>query len=231
MTTSLVLSLPAELLLLVLDDDGNLRVDSTKRKAAVAGAAVLQLVLDGVLDLEPGEPGRARLVARPGAATLQSAVLEQAKERAVGHTPKDAVARIGGASDWKGRAKDIQESVLDELAAAGVLDRFQHRHLGLFTSTSWPLRRPEVRSDIQARIDTALDGGPPDAQAAALVGILNAIDLLPKLFPRRDKKAMRRVAEQIGELGWAGEAVAQAISQVQAAVIASVVVSTTAANS
>ncbi|WP_404391809.1 GPP34 family phosphoprotein [Humibacillus xanthopallidus] len=231
MTTSLVLSLPAELLLLVLDDDGNLRVDSTKRKAAVAGAAVLQLVLDGVLDLEPGEPGRARLVARPGAATLQSAVLEQAKERAVGHTPKDAVARIGGASDWKGRAKDIQESVLNELAAAGVLDRFQHRHLGLFTSTSWPLRRPEVRSDIQARIDTALDGGPPDAQAAALVEILNAIDLLPKLFPRRDKKAMRRVAEQIGELGWAGEAVAQAISQVQAAVIASVVVSTTAANS
>jgi hypothetical protein len=231
MTSSHVWPLPAELLLLILDDEGKLRVDSTKRKAAVAGAAVLQLVLDGVLELEPGEPSRARLVARPGLAAPTTAVLEQARDRAVGQTPKDAVARIGGASDWKGRATDIQESVLEELVAAGVLDRFQHRHLGVFTSTSWPVRRPKVRSDIQARIGAVLDGGQPDPGTAALVGLLNAIDLLPKLFPRRDKKTMRHQAEQIGELGWGAEAVAQAIRQVQAAVIASIVVSTTAATS
>jgi hypothetical protein len=213
----------------MLDDEGRLRVDATKRKAAVAGAAVLQLVLDGVLELEPGEPSRARLVARAGVAAPQSAVLEQARDRAVGQTPKDAVARIGGASDWKGRANDIQECVLEELAAAGVLERFQHRQLRVFTSTSWPVRRPEVRSDIQARIAAVLDGAQPDPLTAGLVGILNAIGLLPKLFPQRDKKMMRRLAEQIGELGWGGEAVSEAIRQVQAAVIAAVVVSTSVA--
>jgi hypothetical protein len=215
----------------MLDDEGKLRVDATKRKAAVAGAAVLQLVLDRVLDLEPGEPSRARLVARGGVAAPQSAVLEQVRDRAVGHTPKDAVARIGGASDWKGRANDIQDSVLEELVAAGVLDRLQHRHLGVFTSTSWPIRRPEVRSDIQARIGDVLDGAQPDPGTAALVGLLNTIDLLPKLFPQRDKKTIRHLAEQVGEPGWGAEAVAQAIRQVQAAVIAAIVVSTTAATS
>ena len=123
-----MLSLPAELLLLILDDEGKLRVDSTKRKAAVAGAAVLQLVLDGVFELESAEPTRARLVVRPGVAPGQSVALEQARDRAVGHNPKNAVARIGGASDGKGRAHDIQESVREELAAAGVVERVGHTH-------------------------------------------------------------------------------------------------------
>ena len=230
MTSSHVWPLPAELLLLILDDEGKLRVDSTKRKAAVAGAAVLQLVLDGVLELEPGEPSRARLVARPG---LRAATCGARAGTGPGRgpNPKDAVARIGGASDWKGRANDIQESVLEELAAAGVLERVEHAHLGVFTSTRWLVRRPEVSSDIQARIAAVLDGGQPDARTAALIGILNAIDLLPRLFPQRDKKTMRHLAGQIGELGWGAEAVAQAIRQVQAAVIASIVVSTTAATS
>lgn len=42
---------------------------------------------------------------------------------------------------------------------------------------------------------------------------------------------MRRRAKQIGELGWGGEAVAQAIKEVQAAVAASVIASTAATSS
>ncbi|HET7800608.1 MAG TPA: GPP34 family phosphoprotein [Humibacillus xanthopallidus] len=219
--------LPTELLLLMLDDEGRLRVDSTKRKAAVAGAAVLQLVLDGVLELEPAESRRARLVATPGAARRQSWLLDEVRERAVGRTPKEAVARIGGASDWRGRAKDIQESVLEELATAGVLERVEHGHLGVFRSTRWLVRRPEVRSAIVTRIATALDGARPDAHTAALIGVLNAVDLLPRLFPQRDKKVMRNLAVHVGELGWGADAVSEAIKQVEAAVTAAVVVSTT----
>jgi hypothetical protein len=231
MTASLVRPLPTELLLLLLDDAGRLGADATKRKAAVAGAAVLQLVLDGVLELEPGEPRRARLVATSGAEPRQSWVLGQARERAVGRKPKDAVARIGGASDWKGRANDIQDSMLEELVVAGVLERVERTHLGVFRSTRWLVRRPEARSAIQARIAAVLDGGQPDAHTAALIGILNAIDLLPRLFPQRDRTTMRRQAEQTGGLGWGADAVAQAVKQVQAAIVASIVVSTTAATS
>ena len=220
--------LPAELLLLLFDREGKPRIDSTKRKAAVAGAAVLQLVLDGALVLAPGEPKRARLLANPGVPT-QSAALAQARDRAVNRKPKDAVARIGGASDFKGRANDIQESVLQELTAAGVIEPIEHNHLGVFRSTRWIVRQPDVASDITTRIAAALDGAQPDTPTAALIGIVNAIDLLPKIFPQRDKKTMRRRAKQIGELGWGAEAVTEAIKEVQAAVTASVVVVTTTA--
>ena len=136
------------------------------------------------------------------------------------------MARIGGASDFKGRADDIQESVLDELAAAGVVERVEHTKLGVFRSTRWLVRRPEVESDITARIAAALDGGQPDTRTAALITITNAIDLLPKIFPQRDKKTMRHRATQVAELGWGGEAISQAVQEVQAAVTASVIAST-----
>src|SRR3954447_23015579 len=100
------LPLQSELLLLLLDEEGRVRVDTTKRRAAVAGAAVLQLIFDGVLDLGPGDRQHARLVAVPGAEP-RSATLGQVRDRAVGRTLKAAIARTGGASDWKGRADQI----------------------------------------------------------------------------------------------------------------------------
>jgi Golgi phosphoprotein 3 (GPP34) len=230
MTSASAWPLPAELLLLLLDDEGKPRVDSTKRKAAVAGAAVLQLVLDGALELAPGDPKRARLVANPSVIP-QSQALAQTRDRAVNRKPKDAVARIGGASDFKGRANDIQESVLHELAAAGVVEPVDHTYLGVFRSTRWIMRRPEIESDITTRIAAVLDGGQPDTSTAALISIVNAIDLLPKIFPERDKKTMRRRAKQIGDLSWGGQAVSQAVMEVQAAVAASVVASTAATTS
>jgi hypothetical protein len=225
MTQSPELPLTAELLLLILDDDeGKPMVDTTKRKAGVAGAAVLQLVLDGALDLGPGDAKRARLVAVPGAAEPRSPVLVEARDRAVAQKPKDAVARIGGASDWKGRADDLQEAVLAELAEAGVLERVERTHVGLFTSKRWVLLRPEVEAEITRRIAAVLDGGQPDSRTAALLALANAVGVLPKVFPDRDKKAMRQRAKEIEQLSWGGEAVSRAIADVQAAVVVAVMV-------
>lgn len=128
------------------------------------------------------------MVANPGVAPPQSQVLAQALDRAVGRKPKDAVARIGGASDWRGRAKDIQESVIQELDAAGVVEPVTATHLGVFKSAGWLVRRPEVESDITTRIAAVLDGGQPDAPRAALISIVTAIDLLPRSFPNATRR-------------------------------------------
>jgi hypothetical protein len=226
------LPLTAELVLLILDDDtGKALVDSTKRKAAVAGSTVLELVLDGVLELTPGEARHARLVATPGAPEPHSVVLAQARDRVIGHKPKDAVARLGGASDWKGRADEIRDAVLQDLAGAGIVEPVEHTTLGVVRSTRWVLRRPEVEAAIRGRIADVLGGGQPDTHTAALVGLANAIDLLPKLFPGRDKKVMRRRATEIVELAWGGQAVSQVVQEVEGAVIAAVVTTTVSASS
>ena len=203
-TAEPTLPLTAELVLLILDDrSGKPMIDSTRRKAAVAGAAVLQLVLDGTLDLEPGEPRRARLVATPGGVP-RSQLFAEVLERANGQRPKNAVARIGGASDWRNRANGIQDATLEELEDSGIVEVVEHRTLGLVPTRRWVLRRPEVESAIVARIGAVLDGGAPDAHTAALASVADAVGLLPKLFPDRDKKAMKQRAKELGELQWAG---------------------------
>jgi hypothetical protein len=138
------------------------------------------------------------------------------------------MARIGGASDWRGRPNDIQDSVLEEMAAAGVLERVEHAHLGVLRWRRWHVRRPEVRSDIVSRIAAVLDGAQPDAHLAALISILNAIDLLPTLYPQRDQKVVGRRAAQVGQAGWGAGEASVAMRRVQDAVIASIDVSTAA---
>lgn len=229
MTTTPTLPLTAELLLLMLDDeDGRLMVDATKRKAGVAGAAVLQLVLDGVLQLEPGDPRRARLVAVPGR-TPASPHLAEAVERAAGERPKNAVARIGGLQDWRNRAEDIQEATLEELLGTGVVELAQGHTLGLFPKKRWVLRRPEVEREITGRIATVLDGADPDARTAALVSLAGAVDVLRKVFPDRDRKAVRNRVKEIQSMSWAGEAVTAAVNEVLAAVLVAVVASSSVA--
>jgi hypothetical protein len=228
MSTAPTLPLTDELLLLMLDDEnGKLMVDSTKRKAGMAGAAVLQLVLDGALDLEPGDPKKARLVAVAGRHPA-SPVLAEALERAAGQKPKGAVARIGGASDWKHRAGDIQEAGLAELVEAGIVELTEGRTLGVFPTRRWVLRRPEVEREITDRIAAVLDGAEPDQRTAALVTLAGAVDVLPKVFPDLGKKAIRSRVKDIESLRWGGEAVMAAVNEVQAAVVAAIVATTVA---
>ena len=89
----------------------------------------------------------------------------QAVDRVVNRKPRDAVARLGGASDWKGGANDIQAPVLEELAAAGVVEPVARTHLGAFRSTRWLVRPPEVGFEITSRgsrpSSTAVNPTPP----------------------------------------------------------------------
>jgi hypothetical protein len=155
----------------------------------------------------------------------------EARDRAVDQKPKDAVARIGGASDWKGRADDLQEAVLAELVDAGVLERVERTRLGVFTSKRWVLLRPEVEAEITSRLAAVLDGAQPDARTAALLALANAVGVLPKVFPGRDKKAMQQRAKEIEQLSWGGEAVSRAVADVQAAVMVAVMVPAVVAGS
>ena len=111
--------LTAEFLLLALgDENGRPRVDSTRLKAAVAGAAIVELALDGALRLtEPGDPehklGRLVRTTRQ----VSDPLLDEVARLSHDPKPKDAVGRIGGVNAWRNRAGTLKEAVLSDLAA------------------------------------------------------------------------------------------------------------------
>lgn len=224
------LPLHAELLLLAHDPvSGKRLIPGQYLQAGLAGAALLELNLQGALDLD-GEGRQSR---------LRATGVEVAPElgpllaRADGHAPKKAVARIGGAQSFKKRADELGEVTWRRLAGDGLVRSQQHKVWGLFpTVLHFPLSTEREGSVVTIRAAIAA-ADQPDVRTSGLIAVLAATRLLPKLLPELGGKERKARVKQIAASDWSGDAVAKAISEVQAAIVASVVVpavSTTAAS-
>lgn len=224
-------TLAEELLLVVLrDDTGKPMIDGRRLSAALAGAALVELTLEGALRVtEDGDPDyrAGRLVAtgvRPGD-PRPAELVQQAHDT----KPKNAVSRLSGVSSWRNRAGDLREALLEDLAERGVLIRERHKVLGLFPSTAWKPGDPSAERRIVHRLrGVVVDGREPDERTAALVSLLHAVDVLPRLFPDVSRKAVRERGKQISESDWCGKAVRQAVQDVQAAPIVTIAAATAA---
>jgi hypothetical protein len=226
-------SIAAELLLLALDDEsGRPLLDGTRLHAALAGAALLDLTLDGVLELAPPEQGRGSpRLRRTGAAAPDDPLLAQIAEVADGKKPRTAVGALTGMT-FTDRARKLKQQLLERLAAEGVLTERRSKLIGLFPVTRWPQVDDRAEQAVRDRLrEVLVDGAEPDARTAALVGVLGAVDLVPKLMPDQDRKQLRRRVEQIGDGDWAGRAVKDSVEAVLSAVLTAAVVSGVVAGS
>ncbi|RDI42011.1 GOLPH3/VPS74 family protein [Nocardia mexicana] len=221
-----------DFLLLAYNDTGRPRVDGTKLKAALAGAAILELTLAGALRLtEAGEPNhkKGRLVAT--GVTPDDPRLAELVTVADGRRPKDAVGKVAGFSAWRSRSRDLREALLRDLVDAGQFTESPTKVLGLFPTTLWRPNPAGEQARVQRQVRAAVvEGAEPDDRTAALVSILHAVDMLPKLFPDADKRAVKRRGKAISESNWGGAAVRKAVQEVHA-VTAAVIASTAAASS
>jgi hypothetical protein len=223
------LSLAEQVLLLALDDTtGRPLTDGTRLHAGLAGAVLLDLIRAGVLELaEHDTDVRAGRMRRTGAGTPSDPLLADIVDRAHGKKPRDAVMAVDGSGGWVNRVAKLKERMLRDLADRGLLRQEQGKVLGIFPTTTWPAGEPGPEAEVMARVRAAvLATEAPGRDAAVLVGILNATQLLHRLIPDVPKRELKRRAQEIADTGWAGEAVDKAVEQ---AVMAAMIVAMTAA--
>lgn len=210
-----------DLLLLLLDDDsGKPLADSTKLPRVLAGALVVELAMTGSLRITGPD--------------------EQIKKDHVvvaGSTPGDDLLRrvfdlVASASRPMKPQKVIEKSqknLAKELAARLVAQGFvtekKDKVLGLFPTTTWPAQDTSREKVLRDALRSALvDGTTPSPHTAALISLISAVDLTHKVIEDADKKLLKRRAKEIAEGEWAGAAVRKAVSDVNAAVMAAVIV-------
>lgn len=226
------MTIAEEFLLLAYDNEtGKARVGATELTTALAGAAIVELTLDGALRLtEADEPGvkKGRLVTTgTGSGDPRLAELVAVSD---GRKPKDAVRKVGGYGSWRSRSRDLREALLRDLAEAGEITEAHGTVWKLFPTTTWRPTPGGTKADVEARVRAAvLDDTTPDDRTAALISILHAVGLLPKLLPEADKRAVRRRGKAISESEWGGPAVRKAIQEIQAVTVAVLMATTTAA--
>lgn len=217
-----------DLLLLHLDDSSGRPVtDSTKLNHALAGALLVELSLQGRVDIAgPGEEvGKGRLVVRDRT-PLGNAVLDDALsllDTREGAKPGNVLGKL---------TKGLRERLLNNLAAQGVLREEKAKVLGVFPTTRWPAGDSSHEDALRSRLSGVLvQGLTPDAHTGALISLLSAIDTAPKVVAADDKRAVRRRAKEISQGTWAADAVKKAVDAVNASVMASITAATVVAAS
>ena len=200
----------AEDLALLLHDPetGAPLVDSSSLPRALAGAVVLQLVLDHRARLEDRRWNTHLVIGARGA--TGDHVLDVALDRLPADpTPKAAIEKL-------------QSRIKDPLMAGLIHDgsvRLEERtFLGIPRSPLYPAADRRRRDAAAARMWSVLvDGFAPTAGDAALVALLRAVKAEHKVVDA-PKRVLRDRSKVIAEGEWAGEAVRKAIADLYAAV-------------
>jgi hypothetical protein len=221
------LSLAEGYLLLALDDtSGRPKLSGQHLQYALAGASIAELTLQGALGVsdgaDGGQQGRFHLTGR---ATPSDPVQREILAVMDGRKPKDAIRKTGQGSI----ARTLRDTLQQGLAGRGVLREEHAKVLGLFPSTTWPTHDPAPEAGVRERVLAALTGtSDADARTAALISLLLATDLIRKIYPEEDRRALKSRAKEIAESEWAGAAVKRAIDELTA-VMVTVMVTTTGA--
>ena len=86
---------------------------------------------------------------------------------------------------------------------------------------SHPTLDPAPEQEVRTRLRSALvDRLTPAERTVALIALLDATGILPKVFAREDKKALRARAEELSDGDWAAAAVKAAVAETTAVMVA-----------
>lgn len=222
------LTLPEEVLLLVLTKrDGSL-LKATRFQFGMAGGILGELVFTGRVELEPGSVHP--LVTVISTEATGDPVLDDALGQLVNATRRTTLKR------WIGRFAEDEEiclRVARQLCRKEALDEHEGRVRLIFRRTVYADLDPEVEESVMGRVRTAImEDGPVDTRTALLVALANAGEVLPRildpdaLLDRHDRIASLVEVSDVEDDAHR-EAVREAAGRIVAATKASVLEATT----
>jgi golgi phosphoprotein 3 len=220
------LSMAQELLLLALKDEkGTLAASSTFVKVGLTGAMLLELILDGYLDVV-----EKKVVVRnpsihpdPFREDVMLLIRESKKERKL----KSWVHRL---SD---KMPKLVKQMTTSLIAAGIVRHEKGKILWVFPHHKFPTHDPAPEMVIRRRIDdVVLGGSTPDDRTSALIALALACELTGELFDKTERKQAKKRMKEITKANTEGaEVVGQVIQEIQAAVVVVIAAASVASSS
>lgn len=205
------LSMPEELLLLMLDDETG-RLQERAAPAgdyALAGAVLAELAVEGRIHAEAGAV-TATDPTPTGDALLDGWLARIAAEA----PPRDArhwIEALGAEAD------PIREALFARLVQGGVLREEEGRFLWVFPERRYPQRSGSEEREVKARLMGVLfDDHPPSHHDALLVGLCRAAGLFPLIFASHELDHLEPRIEAVANTEALNRAVMEAIQEIYA---------------
>jgi len=207
-----MITLAEELFLLAGDGlTGRLLIDPSRLDLGLGGALLLELAVRervALVDSDVAVTDRA-----PTGDPLLDAALVTIAGQPRPHGPGHWVRHL---------ARGARQAVQHRLIDAGVLRRDEHKILHLIPVHRTREADGRLHHELVDHLhDAVVLGHAPSPETAMLAVLALAVGLEPHLFPRSDRRAVRRrmieVASECGHGEWVGTAVAGAVNAVDAA--------------
>ena len=200
------------MLLLLHDHEGKFaRVPGWSLDYALAGGVLMDLALENRIDTDLNT-----LVVLEDAPTgddLLDPTLDDIAKTEGQHDARFWVERTAGYAD------DIRERALGRLEERGILERRDDRFLWVFRSRRYPVIDGRAEREVKLRIMGVLFSDViPEPRDVVIICLADACGILKELLSRREhEQAIARI-EQVRKLDLIGQAMAQAISDIELSV-------------
>jgi hypothetical protein len=209
------LTMPEEILLLLLDDETGKPVGlpGPAGDLALAGALLMELALAGRIDTDLDE----LVVMNPAPVgdPLVDPVLAQLSAAGAARTSRwwiQELAKGGGA---------LRTRIADRLVAQGVLRRIEDRFLWVFPERRYPkIEGRGETEEVRARLrGVLLDDDIPEARDALLIGLARATGLVALLLSPEEAARVAARVDQIATLEELSRSLSAATRDVYAALL------------
>ena len=203
------------LLLLLHDEDGRfISVPSWSLDYAIAGGVLMELAMENRIDtdlenlilIDPTPVGDSLL--DPTLAEIVAANENRDTRFWVEHTAR--------------RSHEIQEEALKRLVNVGILEREDDRFLWVFKSRRYPLIDGAAEREVKLRIMGVLFSDEiPSPRDVMIICLADACDIFSRLLSRQELNRASPRISQVARLDLIGQAMSQAIYDIQVSVAAS----------
>ena len=202
-------------LLLLHDDDGRFaRVPSWSLSYALAGGVLMDLAMENRIDTDLDH-----LILVDATPTGDSLLDPTLVEIAAGEK-QDARYWVEQTAE---RSDAIQEEVLSRLIALGILERQEDRFLWVFRSRRYPMLDGQAEREVKLRIMGVLFSDDiPDPRDVVIICLADACGIFKEILSKRESEQAAARIEQVRKLDLIGQAMTQAIQDIELSVAASV---------
>ena len=212
---SIMLRFAEEITLLLLNDDGTLvHVPSWSLNYALAGGVLMDLALENRIDTDLEK--LVLIDSTPIGDSLLDPTLADINE--VGE--RDARFWVERTAS---RAQEIREESLSRLISLGILEARDDRFLWVFRSRRYPAIEGTTVREVKLRIMEVLFSDEiPDPRDVVIICLADACGIFRRLLSRAELSRASERIEQVSRLDLIGQAMSQAIQDIQLTIATSV---------
>jgi hypothetical protein len=204
-----MLSFAEEIFLFALDDrEGCIKpLPVSALEYALAGAMLIELAFLNKIDIDLKT---LRVVDKTSTQNpLLDEILHQVEAKA------DAQSVSYWLSFFAGKAKQLQERVLDQLVSKGILKVEDKKILWVFKTRRYPLLNNHEIKEVKTRLrELILSNEIPDPREAVLVSLVDACHLFDDLFSDEEFERVKPRIKALAKLDLIGQEVTKSIREI-----------------